>query len=29
MTSTGFDSGLFRDMFGTAQMRAVFSDAGK
>ena len=28
MTSTVFDSGLFRDMFGTAEMRAVFSDAG-
>ncbi len=28
MTSTVFDSGLFRDMFGTAEMRAIFSDAG-
>lgn len=28
MSSTVFDSGLFRDMFGTAQMRAIFSDAG-
>lgn len=26
MTSTVFDSRLFRDMFGTAQMRAVFAD---
>ncbi len=28
MTSTVFDSELFRDMFGTAEMRAVFSDEG-
>ncbi|MGP1678341.1 MAG: 3-carboxy-cis,cis-muconate cycloisomerase [Burkholderiales bacterium] len=28
MTSTVFDSGLFRDMFGTAEMRAIFSDSG-
>lgn len=28
MTSTVFDSELFRDLFGTAEMRAVFSDAG-
>ncbi|MCJ7837656.1 MAG: adenylosuccinate lyase family protein, partial [Burkholderiales bacterium] len=28
MSSTVFDSGLFRDMFGTAEMRAIFSDAG-
>ena len=28
MSSTVFDSELFRDMFGTAEMRAVFSDAG-
>jgi len=28
MTSTVFDSGLFRDMFGTVEMRAIFSDAG-
>jgi 3-carboxy-cis,cis-muconate cycloisomerase len=28
MSSSVFDSGLFRDMFGTAQMRAIFSDAG-
>ncbi len=28
MSSTVFDSGLFRDMFGTEDMRAVFSDAG-
>jgi len=28
MTSTVFDSELFRDMFGTAEMRAIFSDAG-
>ncbi|WP_247750242.1 hypothetical protein [Rhizobium sp. 16-449-1b] len=27
MSSTVFDSLLFRDMFGTAAMRAVFSDA--
>ena len=26
MTSTVFGSALFRDMFGTAEMRAVFSD---
>ncbi len=26
MTSTVFDSRLFRDMFGTAEMRAVFAD---
>ena len=26
MPSTVFDSALFRDMFGTAEMRAVFSD---
>ena len=26
MTSTVFDSALFRDMFGTAEMRLVFSD---
>jgi 3-carboxy-cis,cis-muconate cycloisomerase len=26
LTSTVFDSALFRDMFGTAEMRAVFSD---
>lgn len=26
MASTVFDSTLFRDMFGTAEMRAVFSD---
>lgn len=26
MASTVFDSALFRDMFGTAEMRAVFSD---
>ncbi|WP_296248386.1 class-II fumarase/aspartase family protein [Pseudomonas sp. UBA4194] len=26
MSSTVFDSALFRDMFGTAEMRAVFSD---
>src|SRR5258706_3560210 len=28
MASTVFDSALYRDMFGTADMRAVFSDAG-
>lgn len=28
MSSTVFDSLLFRDMFGTAEMRDVFSDAG-
>ena len=28
MGSTVFDSVLYRDMFGTAEMRAVFSDAG-
>ncbi len=28
MSSSVFDSGLFRDMFGTAEMRAIFSDAG-
>lgn len=28
MPSTVFDSVLFRDMFGTAEMRAVFSDEG-
>jgi 3-carboxy-cis,cis-muconate cycloisomerase len=28
MTSSVFDSELFRDMFGTAEMRAIFSDAG-
>lgn len=28
MSSTVFDSALYRDMFGTAEMRAVFSDAG-
>ncbi len=28
MSSTVFDSVLYRDMFGTAEMRAVFSDAG-
>ena len=28
MSSTVFDSELFRDMFGTAEMRAIFSDAG-
>src|SRR5487761_2167105 len=28
MSSTVFDSELFRDMFGTVQMRAIFSDAG-
>jgi len=26
LTSTVFGSALFRDMFGTAEMRAVFSD---
>jgi 3-carboxy-cis,cis-muconate cycloisomerase len=26
LTSTVFDSSLFRDMFGTAEMRAIFSD---
>lgn len=26
MSTTVFDSALFRDMFGTAEMRAVFSD---
>ena len=26
MASTVFDSSLFRDMFGTAEMRDVFSD---
>ena len=26
MGSTVFDSGLFRDMFGTAEMRAIFAD---
>ena len=28
MSSTVFDSELFRDMFGTTEMRAIFSDAG-
>jgi len=28
MGSTVFDSALFRDLFGTAEMRAIFSDAG-
>ena len=28
MTSTVFDSELFRDLFGTVEMRAIFSDAG-
>lgn len=28
MTSTVFDSELYRDMFGTQEMRAIFSDAG-
>lgn len=28
MTSTVFDSQLFRDLFATAEMRAIFSDAG-
>jgi 3-carboxy-cis,cis-muconate cycloisomerase len=28
MTSTVFDSELFRDLFGTAEMRAIFCDAG-
>ena len=28
MGSTVFDSALFRDMFGTAEMRAIFSDEG-
>jgi 3-carboxy-cis,cis-muconate cycloisomerase len=28
MSSTVFDSALYRDMFGTAGMRAIFSDAG-
>ena len=28
MSSTVFDSALYRDMFGTAEMRAVFSDEG-
>lgn len=28
MSSTVFDSVLFRDMFGTPQMRAIFCDAG-
>ena len=28
MSSTVFDSALFRDMFGTAEMRAIFSDQG-
>ena len=28
MSSTVFDSALYRDMFSTAEMRAVFSDAG-
>ncbi len=28
MSSTVFDSGIFRDMFGTPAMRAIFSDAG-
>jgi 3-carboxy-cis,cis-muconate cycloisomerase len=28
MSSTVFDSALYRDMFGTAEMRAIFSDAG-
>ena len=26
LTSTVFDSALFKDMFGTAEMRAIFSD---
>ena len=26
MASTVFDSALFRDMFGTAEMREIFSD---
>jgi len=28
MSSTVFDSGIFRDMFGTPAMRAIFGDAG-
>ncbi len=28
MASTVFDSALYRDMFGTAEMRAIFSDEG-
>ncbi len=28
MSSTVFDSALYRDLFGTAEMRAIFSDAG-
>lgn len=28
MPSTVFDSALFKDMFGTAEMRAIFSDEG-
>jgi 3-carboxy-cis,cis-muconate cycloisomerase len=28
MSSSVFDLGLYRDMFGTAEMRAVFSDGG-
>lgn len=28
MSSTVFDSALFRDMFGTAEMREIFSDEG-
>ena len=28
MNSTVFDSGLFRDMFATEEMRAIFSDTG-
>ncbi|PIT01912.1 3-carboxy-cis,cis-muconate cycloisomerase [Bradyrhizobium nitroreducens] len=28
MGSTVFDSGLFRDMFGTSEMRAIFADDG-
>jgi 3-carboxy-cis,cis-muconate cycloisomerase len=28
MPSTVYDSALFRDMFGTPEMRAVFSDEG-
>ena len=27
MPSTVFDSGIFRDMFGTPTMRAIFADA--
>lgn len=28
MSSTVFDSALYRDMFGSAEMRAIFSDSG-